>query len=97
MELIDGGLEELENEDEVVMAYTSFDDFGNMQKLLESLNIEVASAELQRIPNTTTAIDVVASKKVLNLIDAMEEDDDVSNVYHNLEMTDELLAALEEE
>ena len=97
MELIDGGLEELENEDAVVMIYTSFDDFGNMQKLLDSLNLQIESAELQRIPNNTSIVDVDAAKKVLKLIDAMEEVDDVDNVYHNLEMTDELLAALEEE
>jgi YebC/PmpR family DNA-binding regulatory protein len=97
MELIDGGLEELENEEEVIMAYTSFDDFGNMQKLLDSMNLEIASAELQRIPNNTSVLDLEAAKQVLKLIDAMEEVDDVDNVYHNLEMTDELLAALEEE
>jgi YebC/PmpR family DNA-binding regulatory protein len=97
MELIDGGLEELENEEEVIMAYTSFDDFGNMQKLLDSMNLEIASAELQRIPNNTSILDLEPAKQVLKLIDAMEEVDDVDNVYHNLEMTDELLAALEEE
>lgn len=97
MELIDGGLEELENEEDVVMAYTSFDDFGNMQKLLDSMHVEIASAELQRIPNNTSVLDVESAKKVLKLIDAMEDVDDVDNVYHNLEMTDELLAALEED
>ena len=61
------------------------------------MHLEVASAELQRIPNNTTVLDVEAAKKVLRLIDAMEEVDDVDNVYHNLEMTDELSAALEED
>jgi len=97
MELIDGGLEEMEVEDEIVLLYTSFDDFGNMQKLLEKMGIEVENAELQRIPNSTTALDVDAAKKVLKLIDKMEEDDDVNNVFHNLEMTDDLMVALEEE
>ncbi len=92
MDLIDAGLEELEVEDDVVMAYTSFDDFGNMQKQLDNLNIEVANAELQRIPNSTITLDLEAAKKILQLIDKMEEDDDVTNVYHNLEITDELLS-----
>ena len=42
-------------------------------------------------------MDVESAKKVLKLIDVIEEDDDVQEVYHNLEMTDELIAALEEE
>ena len=97
MELIDGGLEELENEEDVVLIYTSYDDFGNMQKHLDSMSLEIASAELQRIPNNTSILDVEAAKKVLKLIDGMEEVDDVDNVYHNLEMTDELLTALKGE
>ena len=51
MELIDGGLEELEKEDEIVLAYTNFANFSAMQKKLEELGIELQSAELQRIPN----------------------------------------------
>jgi len=95
MELIDGGLEDLEDHDEVLIAYTSFDDFGTMQKHLEELKIEVQGAELQRIPNNTTVLDLDSATLVLKLIDKMEEVDDVSSVYHNLEMTEDLLLALE--
>jgi len=94
MELIDGGLEEMNEVDDAVIIYTSFDDFGNMQSHLDALNIEVANAELQRVPNNTTELDIENSKKVLRLIDKMEEDEDVNCVYHNLEMTDELAEAL---
>lgn len=97
MELIDGGLEELEEIDNAVLAYTSFEDFGNMQKLLDEMGTEIESAELQRLPTSTTALDVDSALKVLKLIEKMEEDDDVNTVYHNLEMTDELLAAMESE
>lgn len=96
MELIDGGLEELEKEDEIVLAYTNFANFSAMQKKLEELGIELQSAELQRIPNSTKALDVDKSKSVLNMIDKFEEDDDVQNVFHNLEMTQDLMIALEE-
>lgn len=96
MELIDGGLEELEKEDEIVLAYTNFANFSAMQKKLEELGIELQSAELQRIPNSTKALDVDKSKSVLNMIDKFEEDDDVQNVFHNLEMTQELMIALGE-
>lgn len=95
MELIDGGLEELDDAGDAVIAYTSFDDFGTMQKFLEELEIEVQSAEVQRIPNNTTSLGVDEAKAVLRLVEKMEEDDDVNTVYHNLELTDDLMAALE--
>ena len=94
MELIDGGLEEMNDVDDAIIVYTSFDDFGNMQSHLDALNIEVANAELQRVPKNTTELDVENSRKVLRLIDKMEEDEDVNCVYHNLEMTDALAEAL---
>jgi YebC/PmpR family DNA-binding regulatory protein len=95
MELIDAGAEEIELEDDYFTVYTSLEDFGNMQKKLEKLNIEPEKAELQRIPNNTEVLDVESALKVLKLIDLLEEDEDVQNVYHNLEMTDELMAELE--
>jgi len=98
LELIDGGAEEVELDDESgeVTITVDFADFGNMQKKLEELNIEPKSATLERIPTTTTALDVDGSKKAMVLIEALEDDDDVQNVFHNLEMTEELMAALEE-
>jgi len=96
MELIDAGAEEVEKEEEDFIIYTSFEDFGSMQKKLEELNIEAKNGELQRIPNSTTSVDPNSGKSILNMIEKFEEEDDVINVYHNLEMTDELLAELEE-
>ncbi len=90
LDLIDNGAENIETEDDMVIIYTSLEDFGNLQKKLEELKVEVENAELQRIPNNTKKIDFDTAKKVLKMIDAFEEDDDVQNVYHNLEMTDEL-------
>ena len=94
MELIDGGAEDVERDEEIVTIYTSFEDFGNMQKKLEELSIEAESQELQRIPNNTQAISLEDGQKVLNIIEKMEEDDDVNTVFHNMEMTDELAEAM---
>jgi len=91
LEVIDGGADDVVKEDDVFMVYTPFDDFGNMQKKLDGMNIQAENAELQRIPNTTKPIALDQSKKVLRLIEQFEEDDDVQNVFHNLEITDELL------
>ena len=99
MDLIDGGAEELDHDEESdeVTITVDFTDFGNMQKKLEDLNIEPKSANLERIPTTTTELPVSDSKGVLHLIEALEEDDDVQAVFHNLEMTDELAIELENE
>lgn len=89
LELIDGGLEELyveaneEGTDEVVVQ-TSFEDFGNMQALLEQKGIPVKSAKLERISLSNSEISEEQAVDVLKLIDKIEEDDDVQAVYHNM-------------
>ena len=96
LHFIEGGAEDIEDTDEKLIITTGFEDFGSMQKTLESIGLEASSAEVQRIPNNTSALDVEASKQVLTVIEKFEEDDDVTNVYHNLELTDDLLNALNE-
>lgn len=95
LELIDVGLEEMEEEDETLVLYCAMPDFGAMQKKLDEMGVEVENASLQRIPNDYKVLDPEAALKVLKLVDDLEDNDDVQNVYHNLEMTDELLKALE--
>ena len=97
MELIDGGLEELEQDDEVITIYCDFQKFSNMQKCLENLNIEIQNSEPQRIPNNTKTISTEDAKLVLKLLDLLEENDDVQQVFHNMELTDEILKTLDRE
>jgi YebC/PmpR family DNA-binding regulatory protein len=97
LEIIDAGVEEFEVEDDVFIITTALEDFGAMQKKLDELGIEPQSAELQRIANNTKELSIDDAKQVLGMVDAFEEDDDVQYVYHNIEMTDEIAAALEEE
>ena len=89
MSLIDGGLEEMEVDDEYLTLYTAYEDFGNMVKMLEDMKIECESAELQRIPNTTRSIDADSMRKVLKVINMLEDDDDVTNVFHDMEIPDD--------
>jgi YebC/PmpR family DNA-binding regulatory protein len=96
MELIDAGLEELENDEGTLTVTSDFTDFRNMQKQLESMNIELESSELQRFPNNTKSLDLEDAKLVLKLIDKLEEDEDVQNVFHNMEMGEELMAQLDD-
>jgi transcriptional/translational regulatory protein YebC/TACO1 len=67
------------------------EDFGRMQKKLEELKIDAENAELQRIPNETVKLDPETAKKVLRVIDIFEDDDDVQKVFHNLEITEEMM------
>jgi YebC/PmpR family DNA-binding regulatory protein len=96
MELIDAGLEELENDEGTLSVTSDFTDFSNMQKQLESMNIELESSELQRFPNNTKSLDLEDAKLVLKLIDKLEEDEDVQNIFHNMEMGEELMAQLDD-
>jgi len=94
MEMIDGGAEDIELNDDFYTVTTSMEDFGTMMKKLEAMNIEPESAELQRIPNDTITLDTEAALKIMKVIDIFEEDDDVNNVFHTLEITDELMEQL---
>jgi YebC/PmpR family DNA-binding regulatory protein len=94
MELIDAGAEDISLEDDVFTITTAMEDFGSMIKKLEKLNIEPESASLQRIPKTTVSLEEDATRKVLRLIDIIEEDDDVQNVFHTLEISDEMAEKL---
>jgi YebC/PmpR family DNA-binding regulatory protein len=91
MELIDAGAEEIELEDDFFTVTTAMEDFGSMMKKFEELGIEPESAALRRIPKETVKIDVDAARRVLKLIDIFEDDDDVQEVYHNLEVTEEMM------
>ena len=76
------------------MIYTAFEDFGNMQKTLDELEIEVQLSELQRIPTSTVSIDLESAKKIMTMIEKFEDDDDINAVFHNMELTDELAEEL---
>ena len=95
MELIDAGAEDIEVEDDIITITTAKEDFGNVQKKLDAMGVEMENAGLQRIPNDTKALDVDTTFKIMKMIDAFEDDDDVQDVYHSLEITDEVIAALE--
>ena len=95
LEIIDAGVEEIEEEDGRFILTTSFEDFGSVRNKLEEMGIAAENAELQRIPNNYKKLEKDEGLKVLKMIDDFEDDDDVQAVYHNLEMTDELVEALD--
>lgn len=86
LEFIDHGLDEItKSEDEQhYIVYVGFTDFGTMQSALEEAKIEVEKSELQRVPNHTKELSDEQMDEVLELIDKLEQDDDVANVFHNM-------------
>ena len=90
MQMIDAGAEDVDLDEGFFSISCKFEDFGAIHKILEKLDIEPESIGLQRVPKSTTDVDLSTAKKVLKLIELLEEDDDVQAVYHNMEMTEEL-------
>jgi YebC/PmpR family DNA-binding regulatory protein len=95
LEIIDAGAEDIEEQEDMFVITTAMEDFGALQKKLDQLGIEAENASLQRIPSETKQLSVEASVKVLKLIDEFEDDEDVQNVFHNLEVTEEIMDAME--
>jgi len=94
MEMINGGAEEIESDAEEVLVTTAFEDFGAFSHHLDEIGIEAKSAELQRISNSTKEVTEEQFKANMKMLDRFEEDDDVQNVYHNMEITEGLLELL---
>jgi YebC/PmpR family DNA-binding regulatory protein len=94
MAIIDAGAEDVEKGEEFYTVTCAFENFGAINAKLEALKIEPESSTLQRIPTNTLTLDVENAQKVLKLIEKLEEDDDVQHVFHNMELTEELMQAL---
>lgn len=88
LELIEYGVEELFAEDDTLVLYAGFEAFGPMQKYLEDNGFEILSAEFDRIPMDTKLLTPDQQADVEKLLERLEEDEDVSNVYHNMQFRD---------
>ena len=98
MEIIDAGAEDVEaDEEKLVSVTTDYTDFGNMMKKLEELKIETSSATLEMIPQQPMSVDISTAKQALRLVELIEDDDDVQAVFHNMDLSDEIMAMLEAE
>lgn len=85
LELIDFGMEEMEDDGEGhLIIQVPFSDFGAMQKALEDRKMDIVNAELQRIPTTFVELTEEQEEEVHKLIELLEDDDDVTNVWHNI-------------
>jgi YebC/PmpR family DNA-binding regulatory protein len=84
LDLIDAGAEDIDRQEDEILVYTKFTEFGHMQKFLESRQLEAKSVELQYIHTTTKELSEEQQDEVLKLVEVLESDDDVQTVFHNL-------------
>lgn len=89
MAALDAGAEDFNAEEEAFEITTAMEDFSQVREALEEAGYEFASAELTMIPDTYTALNLEDAEKVQKLIDKLEDDDDVQDVYHNAEFPEE--------
>lgn len=86
LELIDAGLEEVTKDEDGMIVFTcGFTDFGNFSAALEEKGLEAKSSELVRLPQSIKSLSDAQAEEVIKLIDKLEEDDDVVNVFHTMD------------
>ncbi len=88
LEMIDHGLEDIREEDDNLLLYCDFQDYGNLSKALEEQGVEVAEAKLDRIPSHYKQLSEEEVEAVIKLIEKMEDDEDVQHVFHNMDMSE---------
>ncbi len=84
LELIDFGVEEVFEDEGEIMIFAEFHSFGPIQKYLEENNFDIKSFQFERIPNDTKEVSDAEREEVEKLIEKIEEDDDVTNVFNNM-------------
>lgn len=89
LELIDYGVDELEQDEEEIVLYGAFEEFNNIQSYLESNGFEIISAEFERIPNDLKEVSPEDRAAIDKLLEKLEEDEDVQNVFHNMKEDEE--------
>ncbi len=87
LELIDFDVEEVFVDEEGVIIYAPFEQFGAIQSFFEENNVEIISSGFERIPTTTSKLGDEEQAAVEKLLERLEEDDDVQNVYHSMEIS----------
>jgi YebC/PmpR family DNA-binding regulatory protein len=91
MKAIDAGAEDVNPSGDYIEIYTKPAELEMVRKALEKQGLEIESAELAKVAKTTVSLDEHTTFQVLRMLDRLEEMDDVQNVYHNVEVSDEMM------
>lgn len=89
LELIDFGVDEVEQDENDIILYGEFKSYSEIQKYLEDNGFEIHSAEFERIPNDLKEVTKEQQEQIQKLLDKFEDDEDVQNVFHNMKENDE--------
>lgn len=92
---LEAGADDVLDEDDTWTIHTALTDFTSVRDALENAGVEMLSAELAMIPQNTIDVDADTGRKILRLMDALDDNDDVQNVYANFELPEELMAELD--
>ncbi len=92
---LEAGAEDITDEGEVWEVHAALEDFDAVRQAFEDAGIEALEAGLSMIPQNTIDVDASIGRKIMNLVESLEDNDDVQNVYANFDMSDEVLAELE--
>jgi len=94
MMAIDVGADDVESSDEAHLVFCAANDLSTVSDAIEKQLNEIESAKLVWVPKTTTELDLEGMQKLMKLIDALEDDDDIQTVTANFEVSDEVMANL---
>ncbi len=92
---LEAGADDVIDDGDTWTIHTALTDFASVRDALESAEVEMISAELAMIPQNTIMLDADTARKVLKLMDALDDNDDVQNVYANFDLPEEILAEME--
>jgi transcriptional/translational regulatory protein YebC/TACO1 len=93
--VLDAGAEDLKTDkDDAFEVVTTTDKFNAVKEALDAKKIPLESAEVTRVPKTTVALDEKKAGQALSLYDALDENEDVQNVYANFEIAEDIMAKL---
>lgn len=94
--VLESGADDMQRNDDGIVVYCPFDALAQCERYFEQHNFDVKESKFEYLPNTTVAIDNPGdAQKLMKLVDALEDHDDVQSVYANFELDDELVAALD--
>ena len=93
---LEAGADDLRDEGDVWEIRTAMADFNAVREAFEAAGLEMISAELNQVPQTTMEVDLETARKLLRFIELLEDNDDVQNVYSDADISDEIMAQLED-
>jgi transcriptional/translational regulatory protein YebC/TACO1 len=94
--VLEAGAEDLSTEGDIYEVLTTVEAFETVRKTLVAKNIPTEMAELRFLPDNPTNVDVETAKKVMTLVERLDDHDDINAVHHSMNVTDAIVAALKE-